>query len=265
MIAENLEAGAIELAEPALDGYFPVRVHEEESADNPHPYLLAGRRWRRQRRHCRILPFDDMRYQAAIERLQVAIVAPLISEKEWLPVRDRFRDPVKCSGFDVGAQRIQFSFVGGAPAGDFLFIAIDDGQFSKTGVESGIGIGRPERPRAFEIRRRLIVTGELDQHAATHVIGLGIVGPSRQRCFQMRQRFVKSVKQEQCPAIIVAGFRKIRIDGKSALVARQRFLGPAACYQQEAVLIVRLGIFRFQRQRSLDGFHRFVVAAEHEQ
>ena len=264
MITQNLKAGTIELAEPALDGHFPVRVQVEESADNPHPYPLAGSRWRRQRRR-RILPFDDARYQAAIKRLQVAIVAPLISEKEWLLVRDHFLDTVQCSGFDVGAQRIQLSFVGSAPATDFVFIVINDRQFRKTGSETGVGISRPERQRAFEIRRCLIVAVELDQHAATNVMGLGIVGPSRQRCFQMRQRLVKSVEQEQCPTVIVACFREVRIDGKSALVACQRFLGPTECYQQEAALIVRFDVFRFQCQRALDGFHRFVVAAEREQ
>jgi hypothetical protein len=127
VVAEDPEAPAIDLAQPAADGDFPNGVMPEESADDAKPDGFVRVRRRRERR-LRITRGHDPAHQRTIDAGELAIVVSLVGEKERLGRShglgpfSRHRLPV-----DVCAQRFEVCPIGRAAGGDLRFILVEDG------------------------------------------------------------------------------------------------------------------------------------------
>src|SRR5665213_699595 len=143
MIAGDIEAAPVELADPALDRNLPVGMAIIEGANDADADRLAQRRRRRQRRR-QIVTRDNARYHLAIDLLQRAVVAALIGQQERMPCTDRLdRVALQYAGIDVYAQRVQFLLVGHALTRNFTFFGIGHRQFGKTGGKARFGMVRP--------------------------------------------------------------------------------------------------------------------------
>src|SRR5450631_3832284 len=157
VIAGHMEAAPIKLADPALDRNLPVGVAEEEAADDADADRLAGRgRWRQRRR--RKLTRDNAGNHLAIDLLQLAVVAALIGEQEWVLGADRLDEiALQEAGIDVTTQRAQLLLIGRAPARNLAFVGVDDRQFGDTGGNARFGMTRLQRQRLREICGGLVV------------------------------------------------------------------------------------------------------------
>ncbi len=265
IVAEDLEARAVELAEPALDRNFPVGMQVKEAADDADAQRLVRRR-RRRHGHGGELLRDDARDHAAIDALQFAVVLGLVGEQKRLPWRDRRAQVAdELARRDIVAERAQLALVGGAPAGNLLGGLVDDRQFGHAVGKARFRIVRPERQRALEILKRLVVAVELDQDGAAPIIGFGIVGILRQLTIESSARLVEAIERDQEAAEIVGGLAEARVDLQRAPVARQRRIELTELFLRGAAVVVRLDIFRVERQRAVEAHHRLVVAAERAQ
>src|ERR1700750_724190 len=87
MVAEYFETLTVQLAHPALERNFPVRVRVKMAAHEAHADRVARFRRRKRRALTKLSP-NVPPGQRPIESLQIPVVAALIGEIKRLAVRD---------------------------------------------------------------------------------------------------------------------------------------------------------------------------------
>ncbi len=132
----------------------------------------------------------------------------------------------------------------------------------RAAADDGVRVGGHQRDGALVARKRLVVAGQVLQHAAAVVVGLSDVCAARDHRVVGGQRVGQPAGRVQHVAAVVGRLDVVRPQRQRAIERRDRLVVAAQRTQRVAAVVERLQHVGLDRQRALQALQRIVVAAQ---